>query len=126
MMLPCSVIRFLQAEDWFVENDQCSCLLRIFRQLQRTILTSGDILIQNNFRPHIAVVTQHLLEQFKWDVYDHPYSPDLATSDFHLFPELKDWLGGKKASRVLRIFKETLRPISHHWQQLSSKRTSET
>ncbi|GBN01047.1 hypothetical protein AVEN_261627-1 [Araneus ventricosus] len=27
---------------------------------------------------------------------DHPYSPDLATNDFHLFPELKNWLGGKK------------------------------
>ncbi|GBL86222.1 hypothetical protein AVEN_131956-1 [Araneus ventricosus] len=25
----------------------------------------------------------------------HPaYSPDLATSDFHLFPELKNWPGG--------------------------------
>ncbi|GBN16127.1 hypothetical protein AVEN_176702-1 [Araneus ventricosus] len=28
---------------------------------------------------------------------DHPaYSPDLATSDFHLFPELKNWLGGPR------------------------------
>ncbi|GBL74692.1 hypothetical protein AVEN_243576-1 [Araneus ventricosus] len=40
--------------------------------------------------PHSVVVTQQLLEQFKWDVSDHPaYSPDIATSDFHLFPELK-------------------------------------
>ncbi|GBN91310.1 hypothetical protein AVEN_181444-1 [Araneus ventricosus] len=46
--------------------------------------------------PHSAVITQQLLEQFKWDVFENPaYRPDLATSDFHLFPELKNRLGGQ-------------------------------
>ncbi|GBO26937.1 hypothetical protein AVEN_109116-1 [Araneus ventricosus] len=40
--------------------------------------------------------SRQLLEQFKWDVSDHPaYSPDLATSDFYLFIENKNWLGGQ-------------------------------
>ncbi|GBM25548.1 hypothetical protein AVEN_272544-1 [Araneus ventricosus] len=66
------------------------------RRLRRAILTSGIVLIHDNDRPHIAVVTQQLLEQFKWEVSDHPaYSPDLATSDFHPFPELKDSQGGQ-------------------------------
>ena len=37
------------------------------------------------------------LRKLKWDVLYHPpYSPDLAQSDFHLFGNLKEFLGGKK------------------------------
>ncbi|GBN24313.1 hypothetical protein AVEN_257046-1 [Araneus ventricosus] len=40
--------------------------------------------------------SRQLLEQLKWDVSDHPlYNPDLAMSNFHLFLELKNWLGGQ-------------------------------
>ncbi|UYV77126.1 RPL19 [Cordylochernes scorpioides] len=43
-----------------------------------------------------ARTTQTLLENFKWEIFTHPpYSPDLAPSDFHLFPALKLHLGGK-------------------------------
>ncbi|GBL95933.1 hypothetical protein AVEN_227157-1 [Araneus ventricosus] len=80
---------------WKTINAVVFC--QTLRRLRRTILTSGVVLIHDNARPHSAVVTQRLLEQFKWDVSDHPYSPDLATSDFHLFPELKNWLGGQHA-----------------------------
>ncbi|GBN97587.1 hypothetical protein AVEN_4294-1 [Araneus ventricosus] len=66
------------------------------RRLRRSVLTSGVVLIHNNARPHYAFVTQKLLEQFRWEVSDHPsYSPDLATSDYHVFPELINWLGGQ-------------------------------
>ena len=38
-----------------------------------------------------------LLKKFNWEVFDlPPYSPDLAPSDFHLFRELKAWLGGQR------------------------------
>lgn len=38
-----------------------------------------------------------LLENFSWDVLDHPpYSPDLAPSDLHLFPNMKKWLGSQR------------------------------
>jgi len=34
----------------------------------------------------------------------HPhYSPDLATSDFFLSPNLKKWLGGKKISTNVAV-----------------------
>ncbi|GBM67595.1 hypothetical protein AVEN_44744-1 [Araneus ventricosus] len=62
----------------------------------RAILTSELVVIHDNASPHSAVVTQQLLKQIKGDVSDHPaYSPDLTTSDFHLFPALKNWLGGQ-------------------------------
>jgi hypothetical protein len=33
----------------------------------------------------------------KWDILDHPpYSPDLASSDFHMFLRLKKHLAGEK------------------------------
>ncbi|GBO31891.1 hypothetical protein AVEN_8729-1 [Araneus ventricosus] len=73
-------------------NAAVSC--QTLRRLLRAILADGVVLIHDNARPHNAVATQQLLEQFKWNVSDHTaYSPDLATSDFHLYPELKNWLG---------------------------------
>ncbi|GBO21130.1 hypothetical protein AVEN_40544-1 [Araneus ventricosus] len=57
---------------------------------------SGAVFIQDYSLPHSALVTQQLLEQFKWDLSDHvAYSPDLAPSDFHLFSELKNWSEGQ-------------------------------
>ncbi|GBM67880.1 hypothetical protein AVEN_150307-1 [Araneus ventricosus] len=57
-----SVILFLQAEGWFVENDYCSCFCQTLR-LQRAILTSGVALTLDNSRPHSVVVIQQLLER---------------------------------------------------------------
>ncbi|GBN87413.1 hypothetical protein AVEN_207193-1 [Araneus ventricosus] len=82
-------MRFLQAENWFVENNQYSRLLSNFT----TAAKSHDDLWSCL---HSAIVTQQLLEQHKWDVSDHPaYSPYLATSEFHLFSALKNWQGGQ-------------------------------
>jgi histone-lysine N-methyltransferase SETMAR len=40
---------------------------------------------------------QALLQEFGWEVFEHPaYSPDLTPSDFHLFPKLKEILGGRR------------------------------
>ena len=49
-------------------------------------------------RPHIARHTKALLlEQFHRDIFEHPpYSPDLASSDFFLFPKMKEHLTGKR------------------------------
>jgi histone-lysine N-methyltransferase SETMAR len=53
-----------------------------------------------------------MLQEFGWEVFEHPaYKPDLAPSDFHLFPKLneffrndeevkdavKEWLNGLAA-----------------------------
>ncbi|GBM35645.1 hypothetical protein AVEN_244529-1 [Araneus ventricosus] len=70
--------------------------------------TAGVVLIHDNARLYNAVVTQQLLEEYKWEVSDHPSSePDLTTSDFHLFPELQNWLGGQSFQNngPLRCFK---------------------
>ncbi len=60
-------------------------------------LSKKIFLIHDNARPHTANIVQTLLADFKWEVFAHPpHSPDLAPSDFHLFPGLHCHLGGEK------------------------------
>ena len=55
-----------------------------------------DIVIQHdNARPHTSRQTQCALQQLELPTIPHPpYSPDLAPSDFFLFPLLKKHLKG--------------------------------
>ncbi len=51
---------------------------------------------RDNARPHSARITQELLKIFNWAIFEYPpYSPDLASSDFALFPALQQILGGQ-------------------------------
>jgi len=55
------------------------------------------LLLNDNARPHPAHVTVNLLERWGWEILEHsPYSPDLAPSDFHLFPNMKKNLCAKQ------------------------------
>jgi len=39
-----------------------------------------------------------MLQEFRWEVFEHAsYSPDLAPSDFRLFPTLKEFLSGRRS-----------------------------
>jgi histone-lysine N-methyltransferase SETMAR len=52
---------------------------------------------QDNARVHTCMVAMSKLNELKFELLPHPpYSPDLAPSDFFLFPNLKKFLGGKK------------------------------
>lgn len=53
--------------------------------------------MHDNARPHTAKDTVDLIEKFGWEVLPHPaYSPDLAPSDYALFPHLKTEIAGEK------------------------------
>lgn len=59
------------------------------------LLSRKPILLHDNARPHSSRQSAEHLDSFKWEIFNHPpYSPDLAPSDFHLFPKLKGFLGG--------------------------------
>ncbi|GFU53286.1 mariner Mos1 transposase [Trichonephila clavipes] len=68
----------------------CEILNKLRRAIQnkrRGILTKGVRFHHDNARPHTANRTTALVERFGWEMVSHPpYSPDLAPSDFHLFP----------------------------------------
>jgi histone-lysine N-methyltransferase SETMAR len=73
------------------------------------------MLLHDNARPHAAARTQAMLQNFGWEVFEHPaYSPDLTPSDFHLFPKLKEFLGGRrfKSDEVTDAVKEWLNGLA--------------
>ncbi|UYV72367.1 hypothetical protein LAZ67_9002822 [Cordylochernes scorpioides] len=70
-------------------------LRRVIQNKRRGMLTKGVRFHHDNARPHTAHQTTALIEEFGWELVSHPpYSPDVAPSDFHFFPELKKNLGG--------------------------------
>ena len=77
------VIRFLQADE-------------ILGYLAEE--ASSRVELHDNASPHTAL----LREQLHWDIFDHPrYSPDLALSDFFLFPKM-EYLAGKSFANDLK------------------------
>jgi len=55
------------------------------------------LLPHDNTRPYTSLNTQEAITKLGRTVLPHsPYSPDLASSDFHLFKALKDALCGKR------------------------------
>jgi histone-lysine N-methyltransferase SETMAR len=61
------------------------------------MLTSSVVLLHGNARLHTAARTRELLEHFNWELFDRlSYSPDLASSDYHLFTYLKNWLRSQR------------------------------
>lgn len=55
------------------------------------------MLLYDNALHHVFRQTQHLLINFGWTVMPHPpYSPDLAPSDYRLFPKFKEHLSGQR------------------------------
>ncbi|GBL99394.1 Histone-lysine N-methyltransferase SETMAR [Araneus ventricosus] len=56
----------------------------------------GALFLDDNARPLTARDTKEHIRRMEWERLDHPaYSPDLAPSDFHLFPALKLELSGR-------------------------------
>jgi histone-lysine N-methyltransferase SETMAR len=54
------------------------------------LLTTVLLLLHDNARPHRAAATMSLLNPWCCEILPHPqYSPDMAPSDFHLFPKRK-------------------------------------
>ena len=53
------------------------------------------LLHHDNAPAHSVRVTKEILREFRWELLPHPlYSPDLAPSDFFLFPKLIEHLKG--------------------------------
>jgi histone-lysine N-methyltransferase SETMAR len=57
------------------------------------------LFLENNAAPHNMTITQQKLADIYFEVLKQPaYSPDLAPSDYYLFPNLKKYLKGRKFS----------------------------
>jgi len=57
---------------------------------RRGKVTKGVLFLHDNVPAHRAIATKKKLVCLGFQCLDHsPYSPDLAPSDYHLFPGLK-------------------------------------
>ena len=84
---------------------QCICRIRPERN---TFLLHHD-----NARPHCSAHTLDATTSLKFTVVLHPpYSPDLAPSDFWLFPKLKEMLKGQHFSSDAEVEADVLKWIS--------------
>ena len=62
-------------------------------------LSKGVLFHQDNAPAHKAAVSMATIHQCGFEIVPHPpYSPDLAPSDYHLFPNLKKHIGGMRFS----------------------------
>jgi histone-lysine N-methyltransferase SETMAR len=71
----------------------CKMLNKLRRSIQNKwhrMLTEGFVLLHDNAWPHTTAHTNALIKLFNWEIVDHPlYSPDLASSNYHLFTKMK-------------------------------------
>lgn len=67
------------------------------KRKRRGMLTRGVLLLHDNAPPHRAHVATTAIQQCGFTEVNHPpYSPDLAPSDYFLFPNLKKELRGRR------------------------------
>ena len=85
--------------------------------------------MQDNARVHKANVSMAKLREVKWQLLPHlAYSPDLASSDFHLFGPLKDPLRGRRfgcESEPKTAVNEVVETMSKDWFEERIKKVAE-
>lgn len=72
-------------------------LRNAIKEKRRGKLRRGVLFHHDNAPAHSSAVAMAAIQQAGFELVDHPpYSPDLAPSDFHLFPKLKEYLRGNR------------------------------
>ena len=84
-----------------MNSQYCADLIIKLRQAiiekHRDKLSRGILLLQDNAPVHTAQVARRAVRDMGFEEINHPpYSPDLATSDFYLFKDLKKALRGRR------------------------------
>jgi len=76
----------------------------ILKEKGRGKITKGVLFLQDNVPAHRALANQNKLDYLGFQFLDHPtYSPDLAPSEYYLFPELKKQLKGRHFSSIAEV-----------------------
>ena len=71
-------------------------LRTVIREKRRGKLSKGILLQQDNARVHTCKIAMDAVERNGYELIPHPaYSPDLAPSDYFLFPNLKKDIRGR-------------------------------
>jgi histone-lysine N-methyltransferase SETMAR len=85
------------------------------RRNRHGLLSQGALLLHDNARPHIARTTVNLLNTWHWEILPHsPCGPDLAPSDFPMFPKSKKHLRGLR----FRTDEDVQHEVTKRWLRL--------
>jgi histone-lysine N-methyltransferase SETMAR len=85
------------AEQLGISRERVGPIIR--EDLDMRKVTKGVLFLHDNAPAHRALAIQKKLAYLGFQCLDHPpYSPDLAPSDYHLFPGLKKELKGRYLS----------------------------
>lgn len=77
-------------------------------------LHRGILFHDDNAPAHRSQVCRSLIRDFRWETLPHPpYSPDLAPSDFFLFPNLKKNIKGKRWASISDLKSATIDWLEH-------------
>jgi len=80
----------------------------ILEEKRRGKFTKGVLFLHDNAPAHRTLATQKKLANLGFQCLDHPpYSPDLAPSDYHLFPGLKKQLKCRHFSSDAEVISAT-------------------
>ena len=90
---------FLEKEATVNSQRYIETLTGLKRRVERTGIRNETLLQHDNTSPHTSAATRDAIQRLEFSVLPHPpYSPDLAPSDLHLFPKLKEHLKGQRFS----------------------------
>ena len=96
---------YLQQGSAINEKYHCALLMKLrqnIKEKHQGKLSKGVILLHDNASSHTASETMTKLTSLGFQVMSHPpYSPNLAPSDYYLFPKLKKHLKGQGFEGVL-------------------------
>lgn len=103
------------------------------KKKRRGMLTRGVLLLHDNAPAHSSVAACQTARRCGFEILPHPpYSPDIAPSDFFLFPALKSDLRGQHfatdndvisateawfSSKNEDFYKTGLRKVKHRWEK---------
>lgn len=77
--------------------DQMRRLREAIKEKRRGLLARNVLLLHDNVPSHKSIVAQRAIKECGFEQLHHPpYSPDLAPSDYFLFPNTKKYLKGKR------------------------------
>ena len=89
----------------------CGLLDKLKEEIKknRPYLNKKKVLfLHDNAPSHRSLKSQAKLNELRFEMLPHPpYSPDLAPSDYYLFPNLKRWLQGKRFTSNEQVELET-------------------
>jgi transposase len=133
------LLDFLEPAQTINSDRYIVTLTKLKAQISRIRLENKTtfLLQHDNARPHTSLKTMGHVAKFGWTLLPHPpYSPDLASSDFHLFRPMKGGLRRQHfpdndaviaavrkwiASAGAYFYESNMQAVIHRWRKMNSQ-----